>query len=125
MLICIENSQGKQQYEALGFHIVVDMYDIDDKIDAIDAIETSVKVGRLTKISSYYHFYDNIFSGVVLLAESHLSLHINYHLKRAYLDVYTCGEPQGAVDSADFLLKALKPKKIYTKSPTKRAYENC
>ena len=119
MLTYIENSQADEmlQYEALGFHIVIDMYDIeiDDK-GLIDLVEASIKVGKLTKISSHYHFYENRFSGIILLAESHLSLHVCLTTKYAYLDVYTCGDPQGAIDCANFLQKSLNPKKVIQKA---------
>ncbi|MEM0291107.1 MAG: S-adenosylmethionine decarboxylase, partial [Thermoplasmata archaeon] len=66
---------------AVGIHIIADFYGVDrNKITYVEQIkpifEDAVKYAGLTKISSdYYQFRPLGCSGVVLIAESHLSFH--------------------------------------------------
>ncbi len=103
---------------AVGFQILADLYGIDSEIisraDSIyPIIEEAVKAGNLTKISSdYYQFQPKGASGVVLLAESHLSFHTWPEHGLVTLDIYTCGDPQGAETALDYILDNLKPDTI-------------
>ncbi len=103
---------------AVGFQILADLYGIDSEIisraDSIyPVIEEAVKAGNLTKISSdYYQFQPKGASGVVLLAESHLSFHTWPEHGLVTLDIYTCGDPQGAETALDYILDNLKPDTI-------------
>ncbi len=65
----------------VGIHIILDFYGVDEEIlnyvESMKPIfENTVKEAKLTKISSdYYQFRPKGCSGVILLAESHLSFH--------------------------------------------------
>jgi S-adenosylmethionine decarboxylase len=100
---------------AVGFQILADLYGIDaDIIAKADSlypiIEEAVRVGNLTKISSdYYQFQPKGASGVVLLAESHLSFHTWPEHGLVTLDIYTCGDPQSAEVALDYIVDQLRP----------------
>ena len=103
---------------AVGFQILADLYGIDSdiisKVDSIyPIIEQSIQEGRLTKISSdFYQFQPQGASGVVLLAESHLSFHTWPEHGLVTLDIYTCGDPKGAEMAFDYIVDQLKPDTI-------------
>ena len=100
---------------AVGFQILADLYGVDSEIiaraDSIyPIIEEAVRVSNLTKISSdYFQFQPRGASGVVLLAESHLSFHTWPEHGLVTLDVYTCGDPKGAEVALDYIVDQLKP----------------
>ena len=100
---------------AVGFQILADLYGVDpDVISKVDSlypvIEDAVRAGNLTKISSdYYQFQPQGASGVVLLAESHLSFHTWPEHGLVTLDIYTCGDPKGAETAFDYIVDQLKP----------------
>jgi len=97
---------------------LADLYGVDpDLIGRVDSlfpiVEDAVRVGKLTKISSdYYQFQPQGASGVVLLAESHLSFHTWPEHGLVTLDIYTCGDPRGAEIAFDYIVEQLKPESM-------------
>jgi len=107
--------------KALGLHIIADLYgvkgDLIDKVEDIkDLLEGAVEYAQLTKISSHYHqFQPHGATGVVLIAESHLSIHTWPELGIATVDVYTCGDPEQCKKAMDYIIEKLKPTKVEMK----------
>ncbi|MGB9873476.1 MAG: adenosylmethionine decarboxylase [Hydrogenobacter sp.] len=104
--------------KTLGLHILADLYGVNpDLIDKVEDIrhllESAVKVAGLTKISShYYQFQPHGATGVVLLAESHISIHTWPEHGLATVDVYTCGDPLKAYRSMEYIVSVLKPTRV-------------
>lgn len=104
--------------KALGLHIIADLYgveaDLIDRVEDIRALlEGAVKHANLTKISShYYQFRPHGATGVVLIAESHISIHTWPEVGIATVDVYTCGDPQQCIDAMDYIIQKLKPTRV-------------
>ncbi len=104
--------------KTLGLHILADLYGIEaDKIDRVEDIrevlEGAVKYADLTKISShYYQFQPHGATGVILLAESHISIHTWPEHGIATVDVYTCGDPSKAYKAMDYIISRLQPSRI-------------
>lgn len=100
---------------AVGFHILADLYGIDENListvdDIYPIVEKAVVDGGLTKISSDYHQFDPVgASGIVLLAESHLSFHTWPEHGLVTMDIYTCGNPLSAERALDSAVEQLKP----------------
>ncbi|ADC89312.1 S-adenosylmethionine decarboxylase proenzyme [Thermocrinis albus DSM 14484] len=104
--------------KALGLHIIADLHGVNPElIDRVEDIrhllETAVKVAGLTKISShYYQFQPHGATGVVLLAESHISIHTWPEHGLATVDVYTCGDPAKAYKAMDYIISHLEPSRV-------------
>lgn len=104
--------------KTLGLHILADLYGVEaEKIDRVEDIrellEGAVKHANLTKISShYYQFQPHGATGVVLLAESHISIHTWPEYGIATIDVYTCGDPSKAYKAMDYIVSKLSPTRV-------------
>lgn len=84
--------------EALGRQILVEFYDCDsDKTNDIEFIESSclaaTEASGATIISHNFHkFSPHGVSGVVVIAESHVSIHSWPEYNYAAVDIFTCGD---------------------------------
>jgi S-adenosylmethionine decarboxylase len=78
-----------------------------------EIMESAVKFGKLTKIRSYYHqFTPSGVSGIILLAESHLSFHTWPEYGLVALDIFTCGPTENAESAMEYILGKLTPSSI-------------
>jgi len=84
--------------EALGRQILVESHDRDnDQINDVEYIESSIlaatRASRATIISHNFHkFSPHGVSGVVVIAESHVSIHSWPEYDYAAVDIFTCGD---------------------------------
>ncbi len=92
----------------LGRHLLADLHDADASLlRDVSAIESALLVaaeaaGATVVGHAFHHFGEGQgVTGVVLLKESHISIHTWPERRFAALDVFMCGtaEPQKAVDS--------------------------
>lgn len=104
--------------KTLGLHILADLYGVDgDKIDHVEDVkellEGAVKYANLSKLSSHFHqFYPHGATGVILLEESHISIHTWPEHGYAAIDIYTCGGKEKTFKAMEYILKVLKPKRV-------------
>ena len=94
-------------FHSTGEHVIVDLYEI-DPATLCDAglLETALQEGAAkagaTILFSHFHQFGEGrgITGVVLLAESHLSIHTWPESGFAALDIFMCGaaSPQRALD---------------------------
>ncbi len=107
--------------KTLGLHILADLYGVDphliDRVEDIkDLLETAVRTAGLTKISShYFQFQPHGATGVILLAESHISIHTWPEHGLATVDVFTCGDPEKAHRAMEYIIEYLKPERVEQK----------
>lgn len=84
--------------EALGRQILVEFYDCDsDKINDVEYVETAfleaTRKSKATIISHNFHkFSPHGISGVVVIAESHVTIHSWPEYNYAAVDIFTCGD---------------------------------
>lgn len=84
--------------EALGRQILVEFYDCnEDHINDVGYIENALieatKASKATIITHNFHkFNPHGVSGVVVIAESHVSIHTWPEYGYAAVDIFTCGE---------------------------------
>ncbi len=96
--------------KSLGKHLIVELYDCDRHlIESVDQVEhilvEAVRVSKATIVKPVFHqFNPHGVSGVVVIAESHFSIHTWPEYGYCALDIFTCGDQ---IDS-DLALQFLK-----------------
>ena len=101
---------------ALGTHLLIELRQCDPRyLDDLDYVrETMVAAAQIMDAQiigeSFHRFNPQGVTGVLAIAESHLSIHTWPELDYAAADIFTCGssfQPQGA---AQLLIDRLKSK---------------
>lgn len=83
---------------SLGRHLLIELYGCDSKIlaDVRRVEEIMVEAAKATRahiVDVVFHtFNPHGISGVIVIAESHLSIHTWPEYGFASIDIYTCGE---------------------------------
>lgn len=92
---------------ALGRHLLVELYGCDPellkKVDAVrEIMVAAAKACKATLVDVAFHEFKPFgVSGVVVIAESHLSIHTWPEYQYAAVDIFTCGgtiDPEQAVE---------------------------
>jgi S-adenosylmethionine decarboxylase proenzyme len=98
---------------ALGRHLLVELYDCDkealnDLSYLREAMLTAaIDCGAVVLGDSFHHFSPQGVSGVVIIAESHLSVHTWPEHGYAAVDVFTCGTTVNPEKAAEVLIEKL------------------
>lgn len=106
--------------EQLGRHILVEFYNCDkdilDKHDLIEQYmnEAAVRANATIVKSAFHHFNPWGVSGVVVIQESHLTIHTWPEYGYAAVDLFTCGEEVDPWIGFAHLKKMLKSDKTET-----------
>jgi S-adenosylmethionine decarboxylase proenzyme len=83
--------------QALGRHLILEIWDADPHLlDDVHALEQlllqAARAANATVIQSvFHHFSPYGVSGVVVIAESHLTIHTWPEYRYAAIDIFTCG----------------------------------
>lgn len=102
----------------LGKHIIVELSGCsEEEINDISKVENlmnqAAKKANANIIKSVFHKFSPMgVSGVVVISESHLSIHTWPELGYAAIDVYTCGSTTKPFKACYFLAQKFKAKKI-------------
>ena len=100
---------------ALGKHLLLELMDCNhDLLNDIEYLRKALsdvanQIGATVIKDSFYQFTPQGVSGVVIIAESHVSIHTWPEYNFAAVDVFTCGdviEPRDAVKPLAEKLKA-------------------
>lgn len=100
---------------ALGKHVLIELNECNkDLINDIEYLRRTLsdvarQIGATVIKDTFYQFTPQGVSGVVIIAESHLSIHTWPEFNFAAVDVFTCGdviEPRNAVKPLAEKLKA-------------------
>lgn len=84
--------------QSLGNHLIIELYDCDaDIINNTKTVEDTmiqaVKISGATMVQSVIHqFNPHGVSGVIVIEESHFSVHTWPEYGYCALDIFTCGE---------------------------------
>ncbi len=101
---------------ALGRHLLVELNDCNrEALNDLDLIrasmrEAAVKSGAVILGDSFHRFSPQGVSGVVVIAESHLSVHTWPEYGYAAVDVFTCGSVVNPRVAAEVLIEKLGSK---------------
>ncbi len=99
--------------DALGRHLLLELRECNVAIlDDLKYLENAlvsaaIESGATVLDKSFHHFAPQGVSGVVLIAESHLSLHTWPEHAYAAVDIFTCGTTVKIEVAADSLIRQL------------------
>lgn len=111
--------------EALGRHILAEVYECDGELlDSLENVETimvdaAVAAGATVREVVFHKFCPQGVSGVVVIAESHLTIHTWPELGYAAVDVFTCGDKVDPWKACEYIFTHFHAKRV-TASETKR-----
>jgi len=114
----------------LGRHLLVDFYDCDNSIlDDVTNLEKrlveSAVQANSTVIKSVFHHYSPYgVSGVVVIAESDITIHTWPEYGYAAVDVFTCGDEIDPWRAYEFLKTALEAKRFEAREITRGVFRN-
>ncbi len=101
---------------ALGRHLLVELHDCDrEALNDLDLIrevmlKAAVDCGAVVMGESFHRFSPQGVSGVVVIAESHISIHTWPEYGYAAADVFTCGTSVNPEIAAEVLIERLGSK---------------
>lgn len=101
---------------ALGIHLLLELRDCNPEIlrnleKVKSALVSAAKKARATIISTSFHEFNPFgISGVVVIAESHLTIHTWPEYNYAAVDIFTCGDTIKPEVAAAYLVKAFECK---------------
>ncbi len=105
-------------YEFVGHHLIASYLDCDkkalrDKTALISAVITAVESSGATVLKIAEHIFPSGgLTAVILLAESHASIHTYPENNSCFIDLFTCGHSCDATKFEILLKRYLHPKKI-------------
>ncbi len=100
----------------VGRHIIAELYGVSSDLIAREEnvkriIEEVVKEAGLNKVGSIYkQFNPHGVTGVILISESHVSVHTWPEYELVNLDIFTCGDVSKAEKAFKLFIKKFKPK---------------
>lgn len=102
----------------LGRHILAEIYGCDcnilndkDKIEKA-MVSSALKAGAEVREVAFHKFSPQGVSGVVIISESHLTIHTWPELGYAAVDVFTCGDRINPWDACNYLTEFLNAKNM-------------
>ena len=105
----------------LGQHLLLECYacasDVLDNIQQIEALLVKVakQLNYTIVTTSFHKFAPQGVSGVVVIQESHISLHTWPEYNYAAVDIFTCGQNMDIELAKELLQEGLQSGKIETK----------
>lgn len=116
-----ENGRGLVvEYKTYGRHVLADVWGVEfNRINDIEFLKEHMykaaeKSGATILAMEYEAFKPCGATVLILLSESHLSIHTYPEKGFAAIDGYTCGEDVDPEVSLNYLLNILEPQKIYS-----------
>lgn len=100
--------------EPIGYHYLVEASGCDYKIlgdlDKIKEIMfNAAKIGKMdVKTVYFYKFSPSGVSGILVVSESHLSIHTWPENQYAAIDIFICGKESEPEKALDFIVSSLK-----------------
>jgi len=109
------------EYSTFGRHVAIDTWGVqfdllnDAEFLKREMIEAAEACGATVLSVQAKQFSPQGATVLVLLSESHLSIHTYPERGFAALDCYTCGETVDPQVAIDYMVSVLKPEKVYAK----------
>ncbi len=96
---------------ALGRHLLLELFDCDtDVINSLEAVKGALveaaRRAQATIVDVVFHEFNPFgISGVVVIAESHLSIHTWPEYRFAAVDIFSCGDTLQPEVAANYLVE--------------------
>ncbi|NGQ93660.1 adenosylmethionine decarboxylase [Brevibacillus sp. SYP-B805] len=109
------------EYSTFGRHVAIDTWGVqfdllnDAEFLKKEMIEAAEACGATVLGVQAKQFSPQGATVLVLLSESHLSIHTYPERGFAALDCYTCGETVDPQVAIDYMVSILKPERVYAK----------
>ncbi len=106
--------RGVGEMHTLGRHFIVELSKCNaSKLNDLAGVrsilsQAAIEANTEIKELAFHHFYPQGVSGVVVIAESHLSVHTWPENGYVALDIYTCGETANPVKAFEYISKAFQ-----------------
>ncbi|AWT60744.1 MAG: S-adenosylmethionine decarboxylase proenzyme [Candidatus Moanabacter tarae] len=116
-----EDSQQSVTYRVLGRHYLFELYGCAEKfLVDIEVLKKSMisaaETAGATVVNSVFHGYSpQGLSGVVVISESHLTVHTWPELNYAAVDVFTCGEGNLGEDIGQALIRTFEASEYHSR----------
>ena len=100
--------------EALGKHLLLELIDCDatllNDIEYLRKVvsDTARQIGATVIKDAFYQFTPQGVSGVLIIAESHISIHTWPEYGFAAVDVFTCGDVIDPKNAVELFVEKLK-----------------
>lgn len=104
--------------KTLAQHLLIELFDCDyDAINEVEKVENimveSANIANATIVKVMFHKFEPLgVSGVVVIAESHFSIHTWPEYGYAAVDLFGCGEKILFDKALEHITKNFKPKKV-------------
>jgi len=108
--------KGGRELYALGTHLLVELRDCNPEIlkdlkRVKNAMVSAAKEAKATIVDISFHEFNPFgISGMVVIAESHLSIHTWPEYSYAAVDIFTCGDIIKPEVAASFLIEQFESK---------------
>lgn len=100
--------------DTMGRHVIAELWGCNiDKLNDREAMENvfvnaALEAGAEVREVAFHKFAPQGISGVVIISESHLTIHSFPEHGYASIDVYTCGDTIDPNVASDYIAKALE-----------------
>jgi S-adenosylmethionine decarboxylase len=100
--------------ESLGRHLLLELYDCSSEVlNSLESVKTAMveaaKRAEATIIDVVFHEFNPFgISGVVVIAESHLSIHTWPEHRYAAVDIFSCGDTLKPAEAANYLVEQFR-----------------
>ncbi|TCI48783.1 S-adenosylmethionine decarboxylase proenzyme [Exiguobacterium sp. SH3S2] len=102
--------------DTMGRHIITELWECNpDKLNDIDYIErlfvdAALRSGAEVREVAFHKFAPHGVSGVVIISESHLTIHSFPEHGYASVDVFTCGDRIDPATASQYIAEGLEAK---------------
>lgn len=111
----------ESKFKAEGKHLLLNLSGckselLNDEQRILKILEEASRLVGSTKLGSISHkFKPQGVSAVLLLKESHISIHSYPEEGKAFLDVFTCGKKPNPLKAVDYIVESFKATRKTTK----------
>jgi S-adenosylmethionine decarboxylase len=103
--------RGGRSLESLGRHLLLELYDCSSEVlENLESVKTAMveaaRRAEATIIDVVFHEFNPFgISGVVVISESHLSIHTWPEHRYAAVDIFSCGDTLKPAEAANYLVE--------------------